>query len=103
MAKKGLLGFLSSSMRRLFAGHEELYRVLKKIAYFWVSLFSTLRIFSPRDLAYRLFPPHPPWDAGYVTKVTKSGISGIAFSSGGEPAKVELYVDGQLINRTWSS
>src|SRR6056297_1182042 len=104
MAKKGLPGVIAATTKRMFGTHERAYSFVKKTGYFFISLLRGLKILLPQDLAYRIFPPEKNGETGYVTRVTKLGISGLAFPAGdGTPAKVDLLIDGTRINRTWAT
>jgi len=104
MASKGFRGKVSAGIKKGFGKHETAYTSIKQAVYKLFSLFGLLRVLSPADLAYRIFPPEAPLDGGYVTKVDKLGISGFAFrSESAIPAVVELIVDGKVINRTSAS
>lgn len=101
MASKGIRAKVAAGIKKSFGKHEAVYNLVKKIVYGCLSVFKFLGILSPVDLAYRFFPPEAPLDSGYVTKVDKLGISGLAFRSESEiPAVVELLVEGKVINRT---
>ena len=63
-----------------------------------------IRILSLFNIVYYLYPINLSGIGGYVTNVNRKGISGIAKGiDGDEPVKVELFVDGKIINTTWAS
>ncbi len=104
MAKKNAKKELAAAARRFFGAHDGAYAVAKKVGYFFIRLWRSIKAASPESIAYYAYPPAPPFDAGYVTRVDRRGISGVAFRSGGDaPAEVELRIDGEPINRTWAS
>ncbi len=103
MARKGMPRTIAAFIKRLFGHYDGVYHFFKKIMYFCISFIRFFRIITPVDLVYRIFPARAPMDAGYVTKVNSRGITGLAFYSGKEPVKVDLLVDGKVINSTWST
>ncbi len=74
---------------------------------FILFLMSALRktsVFSIFNSAYYFNPLDPSRNSGYVTIVGRKGISGIASETDiNTPVKVDLFVDGQLINSTYAA
>ena len=66
--------------------------------------FNVIKYFSINNIKAYFYPLRYPEYPGYVTSVTKRGISGIATDGGNEkPLKVDLVVDGVVINSTYAS
>jgi hypothetical protein len=104
VARKNAKKELAAAARRFFGAHDGAYAAAKKVGYFFIRLWRGIKAVSPGSIAYYAYPPAPPCDAGYVTRVDRRGISGVAFRSGGDaPAEVELRIDGAPVNRTWAS
>jgi hypothetical protein len=67
-------------------------------------ILRAVRSLSMFNIAYYFYPMNPPDVPGYVTAAGRKGISG--FASGKEsdiPLKIELLVDGQVINTTYAA
>ena len=66
--------------------------------------FRKIRTFSIFNIAYYFHPLDPSSVSGYVTKALRKGISGIASGNDRDiPVKVELLVDGKVINTTYAA
>ncbi len=56
------------------------------------------------NFAYYFYPINPPEKPGYVTSAGRKGISGFAIGSEKDvPSKIELLVDGNVINTTYAA
>jgi hypothetical protein len=102
MAKNGPAELLSTWGKRLFGKNEKAYTFFKKMMYAVIGFFRRFRVLTPGDIAYRIFKPDSTLYTGYITSVHSQGISGFVFTAGQEPVKVELLIDGRVINRSWS-
>ena len=88
-------------------------KIIKKLAstekgrnfvLFLMTIFRKVRTFSIFNIAYFLNPIAPSIESGFVTKAGKKGISGIALGKDRNiPVKVELRIDGQVINTTYAA
>ena len=75
-----------------------------KLVLFLMTLFNKIVSFSIFNINYYFYPLDPSFVSGYVTKAGKKGISGIAASSDRNvPVKVELIIDGKVINTTFAA
>ena len=71
---------------------------------FMMSLFRKTGSLSVFNIAYYFNTLDPPAVPGFVTKAGKKGISGIASGSDRNiPVKVDLLVDGNVINTTYAA
>ena len=88
-------------------------KIIKKLAaskagsflvLFLMTLFRKTGSLSVFNIAYYFNPLDPPSVPGFVTKAGKKGISGIASGKDRNiPLKVELLVDGNVINTTYAA
>ncbi|OHD26355.1 MAG: hypothetical protein A2Y38_00220 [Spirochaetes bacterium GWB1_59_5] len=103
MARKGIARTSAAALKRALGSNDAAYRLLKKVAYFLISIVKVLGSVSPRNLAYFIFP-EPAGFAGYVTRVDTRDIAGVAFCREGEPpVAVQLLVDGAVVNTTYAT
>lgn len=72
--------------------------------HFLMTASRKIRFFSIFNIAYYFHPVDPSANPGYVTKAGRKGIAGIAAAPDREaPSRVELLVDGKVINTTYAS
>ncbi len=104
MAKKTFRKMLALNIKSIFGTHDSLYRLFKKVMYFFLWIVKKVHTLTPSNLSYYLFQPKDSSFPGYITFVTKKGIAGLAFSNeGSPPVCIELYIGETLINRTFAT
>jgi len=104
MARKGFAGRMAAAARRRLGARRGIYALLKAAGKAALAVAEALKPLSPRDFAYRVFRVRGGLPAGYVVRVDRREISGVAFPDArGEPAAMELLVGGSVVNRTYAS
>lgn len=84
--------------------NKTVYNFFRKVKKIPIILSDMIKTLSLNNLKSYLYPINPPENVGYITQVNKYGISGLAIGENKTvPLKVDLFVDGVMINSTYAS
>ena len=84
--------------------NKQINLISRKIVQFPDLIANMFRTLSFYNIKAYFYPVNPPDFPGYITEFNRKGISGIAFGvNKNNPLKVELLIDGKVINTTYAS